>query len=130
MTSVMGWNDLGSLMLQNLAELGKRLKLCQPIQQCRRHLGISKYAGPLREAQFSGDNHVGVLVQLEPLHISINLRWDAHASEPDRSKPSAHGHQLFFCQATLFPNIPAGQDSAAPGANGDWLETWVHMIGH
>jgi len=35
----------------------------QPIQQRRRHLGITEYTRPFREAQVRHDDHTGVLIQ-------------------------------------------------------------------
>ena len=36
----------------------------EPVQQGRRHLGITKYAGPFGEHQVGRDQHAGVFVQL------------------------------------------------------------------
>ena len=35
----------------------------EPIQQCRRHLGVAKHTGPFGEVQVRRDHHAGVLVQ-------------------------------------------------------------------
>ena len=36
----------------------------EPVQQRCSHLGITKHAGPLAEAQVGGDDDAGVLVEL------------------------------------------------------------------
>ena len=35
----------------------------QPVEQCRRHLGITKHARPFGEGQIGCDHHTGVLVE-------------------------------------------------------------------
>ena len=38
--------------------------MCHPIQECRRHFGITKNTHPFRELQISGDDNTGCFVQL------------------------------------------------------------------
>ena len=45
-----------------IARLHNVAVMSEPVQQCRCHLGVAKYIGPLREVQIGRDHHAGSLV--------------------------------------------------------------------